>query len=275
MSQADPSSSLDRRTFLRVAGAASLGLPALLAACGAESAPAGSTAASTAGAGSAGASAVARASAPASGAASAPAAAKSIFPTHLPIPGPQPELPASDAGLVPGYLAFPKNLYKSVATAPGRGGPVTALTTSHKPPQAPLDQNTAWQELNKQLNAQINITRIVGTDFPAKIATMAAGNDVPDLFLWDSNQLLIDDMLKFVKTAYADLTPYLSGDTSRPTQIWPPSAHRPGRRACSTTPSMACRSRASSPTTSGSSTNLAGMPSAPASRRMPTTSSAF
>ena len=220
MSHLHPSVGLDRRTFLRIAGAAGLGLPALLAACGGTAAPpspaspASSGAASTLASGVGAASAAVRASTPASAPASAAASAgaKTIFPTHLPIPGPAPDLPASDAGLVPGYLNFPKNLFKSVPTPPGKGGPVTALTTSHKPPAAPLDQNAAWQELNKQLNAQINITRVLGNDYPAKIATMAAGNDVPDMFLWDSNQLLIDNMLQFVETAYADLTPYLSGD---------------------------------------------------------------
>jgi putative aldouronate transport system substrate-binding protein len=62
------------------------------------------------------------------------------------------------------------------------------------------------------LNANLKVELVAYNDYPTRIATMVAGGDVPDMFYWLSSQLLVDDMPKFLQTAYTDLTPYLAGD---------------------------------------------------------------
>jgi putative aldouronate transport system substrate-binding protein len=195
-------SGIDRRDFLRIA-AAGLGVSGLLSACGVKLPSPGPTA--TAG-GSA-------------------AASKLQLPSHLPIQGPQPDFPATDAGLLAAYLTYPKNLIKSVSQPPGKGGPVSAVTTSHRAEATPLDQNAAWQEVNKQLNATLNVQKVATGDYAAKMGTLVAGNDFPDLFFWDSIRLV--DAMTFVKAAYADLTPYVAGDAIKDypnLAVFPPSA---------------------------------------------------
>jgi putative aldouronate transport system substrate-binding protein len=178
----------NRRVFLRLVAATSLGL---LAACGTLPRPT-TSGSSPPGAGN----------------------TKLNLPAQMPIQGlPAPDLQATAAGLQHGYLTFPKNLFKSVAQAPGLGGDVTALYPSGgKAVPTPLDQNPAWQEVNKQLNVNFKPQLFQTTDQPAKFATMAAGGDYPDLFAWVSASPVISDLPKFLAAAAADLTPFVSGD---------------------------------------------------------------
>jgi putative aldouronate transport system substrate-binding protein len=133
----------------------------------------------------------------------------------------------SQTGLQAGYLTYPKNLVKSVSQMPGLGGDVTVFnqTVGALPP--PADQNPAWQEINKQLNANMKIDIVINTDYYTRIATVMAGGDLPDLIGLQGN-LTIASLPEFLKSSYADLTPYLSGDGVKdypnladfPTSIW-------------------------------------------------------
>src|SRR5207247_6099484 len=75
------------------------------------------------------------------------------LPTFVPAAVPPPDFPATDSGLQSGYKVYPKNLVKSVASPPGTGGDVTALTSLPLPPPPPVEATTAWQAVNKQLTA--------------------------------------------------------------------------------------------------------------------------
>src|SRR5262252_659885 len=84
---------VNRRTFLRLAASASVGLSALLEACGASIplAPAAPTSTSRA------------------AAATASGASSSALPTYIPIQGPKPDLAGNEDGLQDGYFTYPKN----------------------------------------------------------------------------------------------------------------------------------------------------------------------
>src|SRR5262245_23439249 len=129
-----------RRAFLRLSGAAALGV-SLTAACAPATQP--STRAPAAG--------VAPAAGP-SGAGANPAAGIAL-PTYVAFPGPQPDFAPSPDGVVPaGYLSFPQNLVKSSSGPVGKtGDQVSFLTYSINPSPAPVDQNPAWQQVNKDL----------------------------------------------------------------------------------------------------------------------------
>jgi hypothetical protein len=175
----DARSGVDRRTFLRMAGASTMGLTFLVSACTAPpeasptpapapkptSVPAAPTAVAAAPtAVPAPPTAVAR---PATPATSAPGAAlgKLRLPTFVPAAVPPPDFPATESGLQAGYKVYPKNLVKSVATPPGTGGDVTALTSLPFPPSPPLEENTAWQAVNKQLNATLKMRMVPSADY--------------------------------------------------------------------------------------------------------------
>jgi putative aldouronate transport system substrate-binding protein len=234
-------SRMDRRSFLRVATASSIGL-LVAAACSpvtsggspssapvATSAPPKPTTVP-----------VAATSAPAAKPTSPPpavaptavptpaAAARAGLPAYVPTTGgPKADLAASDAGLQAGYFSYPKDLVKTVPTPPGLGGDVTAIVQTSTAPPTPLDQNAAWQEINKQLNANMKMQPVSSTDYRARVAVVIAGNDVPDLF-FISHTLTATGIPQFLKAAYTDLTPFVAGDAIKeypnlaafPTPAW-------------------------------------------------------
>jgi putative aldouronate transport system substrate-binding protein len=138
------------------------------------------------------------------------------------------DLAPSDAGLQAGYLTYPKDQVRSVLRTPGLGGDVTALSSLIGAPSPPVEQNPAWQAVNKQINANMRVIQAVQTDYMARAATIMAGNDLPDLFALTPNTLGIAELPQFLKSSYADLTPYLAGDAIKdypnlaafPTSAW-------------------------------------------------------
>lgn len=135
------------------------------------------------------------------------------LPSYVPVQAPPPDLPGTAAGVRPAYFKFPSNLVTSVAQPPGKGGDVDALfyVVTGTPP-TPLEQNAAWQAVNKQLNAKLKVVFVSYADYPARLATILAGNDLPDLFCISVLGSLIQGMPDFMERSCADLTPFVGGD---------------------------------------------------------------
>src|SRR5690349_15839040 len=200
-----------RRFLLTVAGGATL---PLLAACG-NIAP----------------------SAPQAPPVSTPAAATkptSAYPSFIPFTGgAKPDFPSAGPLYEDGFSNYPKNPQKVLpATAPGGGGKVICYTNNSAPaPPTPLDQNAAWQEVNKQLNADVQFTIISQADYPTKLQTVMSGNDLPDIMLIPGGGAAgttIQNLSQFLGAQAADLTPFLAGDAAKdypflaaiPTYAW-------------------------------------------------------
>ncbi|HEV7662610.1 MAG TPA: hypothetical protein VGQ62_03675, partial [Chloroflexota bacterium] len=194
---------LDRRTFIRVAAGGAALLPGLVAAC----TPAATTSSPTA----------------AASAASAAAAATkpgSVLPTFLPLQGgPKPDYASAGQQYEDGWDLYPAKPIKAwTKPAPGLGGTINVMSNAYNPPSAPLDQNPAWQEVNKQLNATVNFNIVPPVDYPAKMGTVMAGGDLPDVMLFPGGlnvtvqQSGTANLPQFLQTRCADLSPYLSGD---------------------------------------------------------------
>ena len=166
------SGAFDRRAFLRFAplGAAGLGM-FLLNAC--QPPPAGSST-------TAPPAAAPGASAP------KPAAAAGGYPVTVPDTfAPKPDLPSTGNWIDNAYVNYPANPAKWSTESPGRGGSMTYFNQAVYPPAAALDRNTSWQQVNKQLNIEVRANYTAPVDYPAKLAALMAGNDLPDMFaLW-------------------------------------------------------------------------------------------
>jgi putative aldouronate transport system substrate-binding protein len=54
------------------------------------------------------------------------------------------------------YLSYPANPPRATQETPGRGSEVSFFVSAYYPPATPLDQNPAWQEVNKQLDTTVN-----------------------------------------------------------------------------------------------------------------------
>ncbi|MCQ4084311.1 hypothetical protein NGB36_27960 [Streptomyces sp. RB6PN25] len=151
------------------------------------------------------------------------------LPTYVPAKAAPPDLPGNVQGLDPAYLHYPTDLVQSVATPPGDGEPITALTETFTTPPPDMSRNAYWQTLNKALGSdfQMDIATDAGDGYPAKFNTVIAGGTIPDLVWFPPNQFL-QHVPELLEAKFHDLTPYLSGDAVKaypnlanlPTYAW-------------------------------------------------------
>ena len=104
---------------------------------------------------------------------------------------------------------------KSVPQPPLRGGEVTGYVSTVSPPPPPMEQNPAWQEVNKQLGGTLKLTIASSADYPTKLNTVIAGDDLPELIYINPATHNLANQLAFLQAKMADLTPYLGGDAVR------------------------------------------------------------
>ncbi|MBV8085709.1 MAG: hypothetical protein JO247_12950 [Chloroflexi bacterium] len=226
---------LTRRRFLAiVAGGASL---AILSACGGTVAVSSSPAAPASGSAPASAGSkpsVAPSVSAVGSAAATPAASgapSGAYPTYAALQGgPKPDFPALGPLYEDGFTYFPANPIKTWnKPAPGSGGAVQVFVGATRPAVAtPVDQNPAWQQINKTLNANVQINRPTAADYPTKLATLMAGNDLPDIMVFTGGLNGTNNLAQFLQQAMQDLTPYLAGDNTKnypnlaalPTFLW-------------------------------------------------------
>lgn len=133
------------------------------------------------------------------------------LPTLQPVTsGPAPDILASQVGADAAYFGFPKTLGKSVPEPPSQGGQFTALVLLTQTPPAPMEQNAAWQQINRQLGITANMLLVTGADYPTRLSTIVAAGDLPDTLF--NIQQYLPNAADFMLRQCADLTPYLGGD---------------------------------------------------------------
>jgi putative aldouronate transport system substrate-binding protein len=193
--------------MIRMGGVTATGLAvSLLAACGAGPRPTTGPASSASGASS----------------------ANAKRPSYIPVQdGPKPDLPARADGVDAGYFKFPQTLFKSVKETPGKGEDVTLMTNLIQGAVVALDQNSAWQAVNKDMGLTVR-QRLYGSgDYRNGLNTTIAGGDLPDT-IYNSPQKYIPSLPSFLQAQCADLTPFLGGDAVKdypnlanfPTPCW-------------------------------------------------------
>jgi putative aldouronate transport system substrate-binding protein len=189
---------LSRRSFIRFTAAGAL---LLSAACGQ-----GQTSSSGSGANAG--------TAPAGAGGSA--AKSNPYPTYIPVAnGPKPDYHTDDPRFDDGFDNYPASPIKAVASTPGAGSTINILNRAYFPPPTPFDQNPTWQEVNKQLGANINLNVVAGADYQTKFVTTMAGDDLPDVMHIYNGYALAPNLQGFFKAKCADLAPYLAGDAAK------------------------------------------------------------
>jgi putative aldouronate transport system substrate-binding protein len=133
------------------------------------------------------------------------------WPTYQPFAGPPPDLPGTAAGVQAGYTKYPTSLVASTKGKPGDGSKVRAVAVTYGTPPKPVDQNKLWQAVNANLGINLDYLLIPDADFDAKMATLIAGDDLPDIISIGGGHRLPHEQ-DFVTTKCADLSDYLSGD---------------------------------------------------------------
>jgi putative aldouronate transport system substrate-binding protein len=189
-------------------------MPGLIAACTPAAPITSPTAAKPAGAAPTAAS---------SGAPTAAAAAKpsGVLPNYMPLQnGPKPDYASAGQQYEDGWDNYPTPPIQAwTKDPPGLGSRITAFTNSYNPPSTPLEQNPAWQEVNKRLNATVSFNVTPPSDYAAKLAALMAGDDLPDIMLFPGGLNVTlggsggtTNLPAFLQSKCADLTPHLSGD---------------------------------------------------------------
>jgi putative aldouronate transport system substrate-binding protein len=169
-------------------------------------------------------------------AAAKPAAAASgttfagaLLPTYVPSTlGARPDLPSTAPNVSDGFLSYPKDPPRAIAEPPGRGGEVNFFVPAYYPPATPLDQNPAWQEVNRQLNATIRMDPVPLAEASIKLSTLMASDVLPDVIHFSQGWNAAPNLPQFVQAKCEDLTPFLSGDAIKaypnlaaiPTYAW-------------------------------------------------------
>ena len=134
------------------------------------------------------------------------------MPSYIPFNGPQADLPgAADGSVAAGYFKLPTNLIPSVNGTPGEGSTVRMIAWSVLPPPLAPDQNTWWQTLNQHVGSSLAIDIVSFADYPTRFQVLMAGGDLPDVITTPYG-VQVPHLPDFLKSACADLTPFVSGD---------------------------------------------------------------
>ncbi|TDO50143.1 putative aldouronate transport system substrate-binding protein [Kribbella sp. VKM Ac-2527] len=155
---------------------------------------------------------------------------KNALPAYLPIASDaRPIRPGSDDGLVMAvYDAYPKDPFSRLPGPVGDGKPTTAFMVTYSALPPPKEQNAYWQSINKQLNTDLSLNIVAGSDYPTKIAALIAGGTLPDIVQVQTNTAGLQRLADIANAKFVDMGPYLSGDKVKdypylaniPTQTW-------------------------------------------------------
>jgi putative aldouronate transport system substrate-binding protein len=162
--------------------------------------------------------------------ASAAAKPTSTFPSFYPATtGPKPDFASAGPQYEDGFSNYPTDNPKSWTKAPpGTGSNVIIFSQARgvgsNTPPVPYDQNPAWKEINKQLNANVQFSIAPAADYGTKLAAIMAGGDLPDIIFFQGGlggtnatsstvgASATTNLPAFLQHSMADLTPYLAGD---------------------------------------------------------------
>jgi len=137
--------------------------------------------------------------------------AKTKLPTYVPYNAIKPDFPANAAGAMPAYFSFPRSPKRAVTSPPAAGlDKVTLLTNTYTPPPPGMGSNQFWQQINKRIGATFALSLTPADSYGAKMATVTASGDVPDLV--SLGGINIPHQPQVLATLFADLSEYLAGD---------------------------------------------------------------
>jgi putative aldouronate transport system substrate-binding protein len=148
------------------------------------------------------------------------------WPTYVPFDGPEPDEPGEKSGVQPLYLKYPRRLTRSVRDTVGDGSDVTAVVVTYGAPPKPVEANQFWQAINKALNVNLKVVVVPDAEYGQKMTTlMASGDDLPDIVMFSN--LALPRAAEFIQASCADLSGLVGGDAVR---AWAASAA--GSSAC-------------------------------------------
>lgn len=135
---------------------------------------------------------------------------RQLLPAYVPYPElVRPDLPGNALGLVNAYFSYPAQPKKVTSGVPGDGSNVSAYVLTTYPTVPGLPSNHYWQELNRRLGVNLQVTQVSTADYPLKFQTLIASSDMPDFMQF---KFVPTDMPELLAAKFTNLAPYLSGD---------------------------------------------------------------
>ena len=134
---------------------------------------------------------------------------KGALPDFIRYEGVTPDLKGTDLGIPDVFYRYPAQPVKALAQAPGDGKAITSMVQTSSPIPPGVDKNAYWQELNRRLGSDLQISMTPATDYPSKFATVVAGDTLPDIFQVARGANSVPQLLQ---AKAANLTEHLSGN---------------------------------------------------------------
>ncbi|AQW56475.1 extracellular solute-binding protein [Streptomyces violaceusniger] len=150
------------------------------------------------------------------------------WPTYVPKATITPDLKGDGVtGIQDTYLKYPTKLTKGTSETPGDRSTLKVMTITYGTAPTPRGQNKYWQAMEKALGVKIDFTPVPAADFMAKMATLMAGDDLPDILNIGSGATLPHEA-PFVLKTMANISEFVSGDAVKdypnlaniPTDSW-------------------------------------------------------
>ncbi|QIK73790.1 hypothetical protein G7070_03720 [Propioniciclava coleopterorum] len=130
-----------------------------------------------------------------------------VLPKYLPYAGVKPDIKGGN-GVGDTFFAYPAEPVTAITAAIGDGKPIRTLGITNQPIPPALGNNAFWQELNKRIGSDLEISLANPADYNQRFPTAVAGDQLPDIFSVGSAPQLPG----LLASKALDLTEYLAGD---------------------------------------------------------------
>lgn len=131
----------------------------------------------------------------------------SLLPKYIPYTGANPDIPGKN-GVGDLFYQYPANPVQAIQGAIGDGKPIRTLGLTNQPIPPGVDQNAFWQELNRRIGSDLDISLSNPADYQQRFPTAVAGDQLPDIFTIGSAPQLPG----LLASKALDLTEHLAGD---------------------------------------------------------------
>lgn len=125
---------------------------------------------------------------------------------NLPIP---PDIEAASPYGYVGYLKFPESPAGAVDKKPLSGETITTMAALQAPAPAPMANNSWWQQINETLGGTLEMDFAPAADYPAKLSTLLASDNLPDLVQIPG---ALPNRADALSARFTELSEYLGGD---------------------------------------------------------------
>lgn len=131
-----------------------------------------------------------------------------LLPTYRPYLDVEPDLPGETGRSTASFFSYPAEPVRFSSGVPGDGRPIRAMVPSSFALPPGRDRNPFWQELDRRLGSELDLSIVTASDYTTAFSTAVAGDKLPDMFHVGS----VQSLPAFMERKAADLTSQLSGD---------------------------------------------------------------